>query len=70
MAMPAINYDLFGTVNHFGNLQSGHYVANTLVDSRWYHSNDAHVSYAGTTGNGEMEVVNSEGAYLLFYIRK
>jgi ubiquitin carboxyl-terminal hydrolase 22/27/51 len=63
-------YDLFGTVNHFGNLQSGHYVTNVKVDNKWYHINDAHVSYASlNNGDGEAEVVVSEGAYLLFYIR-
>lgn len=65
---PSILYDLFGTVNHFGNLQSGHYVANVKVDEHWYHCNDAHVSNAGL-GTGEEEVVKSDGAYLLFYIR-
>lgn len=63
---PQIAYDLFGTVNHYGNLQSGHYVANVKVNERWYHCNDAHVAYAGY-GNGEAEVLKSEGAYLLFY---
>jgi len=50
-------------------MQSGHYIANIKVDSQWYHCNDAHVSYAGSFGDGERDVVKSEGAYLLFYIR-
>jgi len=69
VAMPSINYSLCGTVNHFGNMNSGHYVANVKVGSQWYHCNDAHVSYAGTSGDGEVDVVNADGAYLLFYIR-
>lgn len=68
-AMPQIAYDLFATVNHFGNLQSGHYVTNVKVKNRWFHCNDSHVSYAGV-GNGEAEVLRSEGAYLLFYVRR
>lgn len=68
-SMPQINYDLFGTVNHYGNLQSGHYVTNLKVKDRWFHCNDAHVSHAGV-GNGEAEVLKSEGAYLLFYERR
>ena len=62
-----ILYDLFGTVNHIGTLQSGHYVANVKVDGQWYHCNDAHVS---RFGENESDVLNNEGAYLLFYIRK
>jgi ubiquitin C-terminal hydrolase len=61
---PQLLYNLFGTVNHFGNMQSGHYVANVNVDGSWYHCNDAHVSQ--TT---EADVVKSD-AYLLFYIRQ
>lgn len=64
-----IPYDLFGTVNHLGNMQSGHYVANVKVKDQWYHCNDAHVSRAGD-GKGEEAVLNSEGAYILFYIRR
>jgi ubiquitin carboxyl-terminal hydrolase 22/27/51 len=70
-ADPSILYKLIGTVNHFGTQSSGHYTNNCLVDDKWYHCNDAHVSYAGTEGKetGEHEVLNGEGAYLLFYIR-
>ena len=64
--VPNVLYDLFGTVNHFGTLQSGHYVANVKVDEQWYHCNDAHVSLAGE-GTGEADVLSSDGAYLLFY---
>jgi ubiquitin C-terminal hydrolase len=63
--LPLISYDLFGTVNHHGNLQSGHYVANVKVDDSWFHVNDSHVSC-----RGEAEVLKSDGAYLLFYIRR
>jgi ubiquitin carboxyl-terminal hydrolase 22/27/51 len=62
-------YDLYGTVNHIGTMQSGHYVTNVKVDNVWYHCNDAHVSKAGV-GDGEKEVVANGGAYVLFYMRR
>eukprot|EP00536_Pseudo-nitzschia_multiseries_P008943 jgi/Psemu1/306147/fgenesh1_kg.238_\ len=62
---PKILYDLFGTVNHVGNMQSGHYVANVNVDEKWYHCNDQHISY-----EKEESVLKAEGAYVLFYIRR
>lgn len=68
-AEPTVLYDLFGTVNHIGNMQSGHYVTNVKVSNQWYHCNDAHIGVAGTD-NGEMAVLNNEGAYILFYIRR
>lgn len=62
---PEVLYDLFGTVNHFGNMQSGHYVSNLKVNNKWYHCNDSHVRFAD-----EAEVLASEGAYVLFYLRR
>jgi ubiquitin C-terminal hydrolase len=67
--MPSFLYDLIGSVNHFGTLQSGHYVSNVLNGRKWYHCNDAHVSYAGN-GDGSSEVARGGGAYLLFYLRR
>ena len=67
-SIPHVTYNLFATVNHRGNLQSGHYVTNLKVKNSWYHCNDSHVGFAGV-GNGEAEVLQSEGAYLLFYVR-
>ena len=64
-AVPEIKYDLYATVNHFGNLQSGHYVSNVFVNGQWYHCNDSFVGFAT-----EAEVLQSQGAYLLFYIRR
>ena len=68
-ATSEILYDLFGTVNHVGTLQSGHYVSNVKVNGIWFHCNDAHVSRTGV-GDGEKEVMNNEGAYILFYTRR
>ena len=64
LAEAELLYDLFGTVNHFGTLQSGHYVANVKVKDKWFHCNDAHVSEIS-----ESDVLKSD-AYLLFYSRR
>lgn len=62
---PEVLYDLFGTVNHNGTLNQGHYVSNVKVNERWYHCNDAYVVHTK-----EEEVLKSEGAYILFYMRR
>lgn len=76
---PEVLYNLFATVNHFGSLQSGHYIANCKVElpsshqfggEHWYECNDGHISRAGCSdGSGESVVLNSQGAYMLFYMR-
>jgi ubiquitin C-terminal hydrolase len=66
---PSVLYDLFGTVTHIGNMQSGHYETDVKVKDQWYHCSDEHISLAGT-GNGEEAVLNNGGAYILFYIRR
>jgi ubiquitin carboxyl-terminal hydrolase 22/27/51 len=66
---PKILYDLFGTVNHTGSLNQGHYVSNVKVDEQWYHCNDDFICKAGD-GDGEKAVLDSTGAYMLFYIRQ
>jgi len=72
---PKVLYDLFGTVNHFGTLHQGHYVANVKVNGDWFHCNDAFVSHADSaTGDCsddvDGEVLESESAYILFYIKR
>jgi ubiquitin C-terminal hydrolase len=62
---PNIIYDLFGTVNHKGSMQSGHYVANVKVQSQWYSCNDQMVCYAT-----QESVLKADGAYVLFYMRR
>lgn len=64
---PQILYDLFGTTNHTGTLNQGHYIANVKVDSRWYQCNDSFISYLGESIE-ESDVMNS--AYMLFYLRR
>lgn len=62
---PQVHYDLFGTLNHTGSLSQGHYIANVMVEDRWFYCNDA-----GVFDTTENEVVKSDGAYVLFYIRR
>jgi len=59
-----IPYRLYATVNHIGSMQSGHYVSNVKIDDQWYTCNDALV-----TKCTEADVLEADGAYLLFYIR-
>ena len=78
---PKVLYDLFATVNHSGTLHQGHYVANVKVDEHWFHCNDAFISHSDSaTGcsddtttavaGGEKEVLESDSAYILFYIER
>lgn len=41
-----MTYDLVGVINHFGNMQGGHYTANCLnkEDSKWYNFDDSSCS--------------------------
>jgi len=68
-ACPQILYDLYATVNHTGTLHQGHYVSNVKVNGKWYHCNDAYVCDAGD-GDGEKAVLEADGAYMLFYMRR
>lgn len=70
MEAPKIPYDLFATVNHNGTLHQGHYVSNVNIDGKWYNCNDVLVTEAGKDGDGEAEVLKSDGAYLLFYTKR
>ena len=62
---PQVNFDLFATLNHTGSLSQGHYVANVLVGDRWFYCNDS-----GVFDTTEDDVTKSDGAYVLFYIRR
>jgi ubiquitin carboxyl-terminal hydrolase 4/11/15 len=45
---PAV-YDLYGVVDHYGNLNGGHYTASVknFVNNRWYKMNDSSCSEIG-----------------------
>ena len=66
---PSMLYDLCGTINHSGTLFQGHYVSNVKVNDDWYSCNDSEV-YRYSKENAEKEVLKSEEAYMLFYMRK
>ena len=54
-------YELFALTVHIGSLESGHYIAYTKRNLKWYCFNDE--DYEQVT---EKEVLSQE-AYLLFY---
>jgi hypothetical protein len=58
-------FRLFGVVNHFGEIDKGHYTANVLRehDMVWFKYDDAKVSEV------PFKEVNSRAAYLLFYVQ-
>lgn len=60
---PSLMYNLFGTVVHFGSINSGHYTANVKVGRNWFHTNDSFVCHSSE------DLVLKENAYLLFYQR-
>ena len=70
-------YDLYGVVNHFGSLNSGHYTANCFNEShnKWFNFNDSMVSevYKGI-GQPSLEELKpdivKQSAYVLFYKRR
>jgi ubiquitin carboxyl-terminal hydrolase 8 len=57
-------YSLYATVNHSGDMGSGHYVANckNILDKKWYNFNDSSVSYISNP-----DAVIDNTAYILFY---
>lgn len=59
-------YNLFGIVNHFGSLESGHYTSEcrSLYDNSWYNFNDSNYISCHSP-----EYVTSTSVYLLFYRR-
>jgi len=57
-------YDLYGVVNHYGSLSSGHYTAIIKKNKDWVLCNDSSVSII------EEKRVMHSNAYILFYICK
>ncbi len=66
---PKVLYDLFGIVSHKGTLNQGHYMCRVKCGEHWYNCNDSFVSKAGE-GTGEKAVLQSDGAYMLFYLQR
>lgn len=53
---------LIATVNHYGNVQGGHYVAHVARNDKWFKVNDESVSVV----NGE-SILNDPSVYMVFY---
>lgn len=67
MQIPPFKYKLYGVINHFGNLTTGHYtsyIRNASASTKWYYFDDAkfHMRKAS-------EVLN-KNAYCLFFWRE
>ena len=58
-------YDLIGVIDHFGEVNFGHYIAECKNGKRWFTYDDSKVSDS-EINFGDNEVV-STSAYILFY---
>ena len=60
---PNTKYELYGVVNHYGEVGGGHYKATcqNFIDGKWYEFDDSRVSKASR------DEAKSEYAYVLFY---
>ena len=58
-------YELYGIVNHQGELNFGHYTSFVRIIDNWFFVNDTQV---GAVQFGE--ILKSDQPYILFYIRK
>lgn len=60
------DFELFGVVNHYGEIDKGHYTAcvKRPTDQQWFLYDDEKVKSIG------FKEVNTEGAYILFYLQK
>ncbi|XP_075884431.1 ubl carboxyl-terminal hydrolase 18-like isoform X2 [Nelusetta ayraudi] len=63
------SYELYGIVNHMGNLQGGHYTSTVLCseDDTWYTFDDTRVEKNENPPFGTSKVFNSKKAYLIVY---
>lgn len=60
-------YDLYATVNHFGELNGGHYIAHckSMINSKWYEFNDSTLVHIP---EHEVDrVIKCQSVYVLFY---
>lgn len=54
------NYSLYSTVNHYGNTNTGHYIANVKINNNWYLIDDTHIEQTKLSNN-------DPHVYILFY---
>ncbi|PVG04291.1 cysteine proteinase [Serendipita vermifera] len=62
--LDALNYELFGVINHEGQLNTGHYTNFARHQSEWYRFDDEKVTHATLK-----EVLNSI-PYMCFYVKR
>jgi ubiquitin C-terminal hydrolase len=55
------NYSLYSVINHYGNLNRGHYTSIINNNNKWYVMDDDHISEI------RYETVNSSDNYIIFY---
>ena len=62
-------YDLYGVIQHSGNLRGGHYVADAInpLNDEWYHYDDSNMTYIP---KDKVHKIVSERSYILFYKKK
>ncbi|XP_067436980.1 myb-like protein X [Thunnus thynnus] len=64
-------YELYGFVDHFGDLRGGHYTATIKDDERWYKFDDTIVTRLPDNQPIQMDnIMKSSSAYLVFYRKK
>lgn len=61
---PPYLFDLYGVVNHFGSLSSGHYTANVRSRGDWNNFDDSNLKTI------QSSYVVSKDAYMLYYVRQ
>ena len=60
-------YDVYGIVNHIGDVHGGHYTGFVKKGTRWYHCNDDRIEIVP---NEHLSVMVTSMAYMLFYRRR
>ncbi len=72
LVIKSSTYDLYGVVNHFGSLSSGHYTALCREEStsRWFIYNDHQVTLVGTDELEKEFNSCAKSCYVLFYKRR
>jgi len=61
--VPPYRYDLYGVVNHYGSLSSGHYTSFIASKGSWMYCDDSRIVPA------DAKDVVGRSAYILFYRR-
>ena len=57
-------FDLYAVINHFGNLNSGHYTSYVKIDNQWFDFDDS------IFNSCHKDKIINKNAYILFYINQ